>query len=118
MSTLKNGGQVVGHEALNDSKNEDNYGFCFHLHILVLLLLCAFTFGLSILVYKSIFPSEDKPSADSFITKPELVTLAAKFIGDQMHINCLICILKKLFLSFFTDNHGATKIPVFANCKF
>ena len=56
-------------------ENKENFGFCFHMHILALLSLCVFTFILCIFVYNSVINSEDKPYHQAFTTQIKSVTL-------------------------------------------
>ena len=84
MSTKKDNTEYVGHQALNclskPQGKETNRIICYHTHILALVLLCAFTVILTIMVFDSMFEIKDRPYHEAFITKSESVTLGVPIV--------------------------------------
>ena len=90
MMSVKDDSQVKTINRLSRFEaNKENFGFCFHMHILALLSLCVFTFILCIFVYNSVIDSEDKPYHEAFTTQIKSVTLgvAIQPAGNQQTKN-------------------------------
>ena len=73
-------------------ENEPNGGFFFHTKVLALVLLCLFTFFLSMKVQKIIFESDDKTFHDEFFSTPKVLmlemTAATKgWFLNKSHVN-------------------------------
>ena len=96
-------------------ENEANVGFFFHTKVLALVLLCLFTFFLSLKVQDMIFESDDKTFNDAFISTPKVLMLemTAATEGLLFHKSHVI-FLTPVHLSFLTD-HQEDTINLFAN---
>ena len=58
-----------------------NFGFYFHTVVLTIILLCGFTFCLSVWVIGFVLGSEKIPYNEEFVTKSESVTRFVEFKG-------------------------------------
>ena len=67
-------------------ENEPNGGFFFHTKVLALVLLCLFTFFLSMKVQKIIFESDDKTFNDAFISTPKVLMLEMTAEIKGLHV--------------------------------
>ena len=77
--TLNGDSKEIKHHETHDfsrpTKNGPNNGFVFHTKVLALVLLCLFTFFLSLKVQDMIFESNDKTFNDAFISTPKVLML-------------------------------------------
>ena len=94
--TLNGDSKEIKHHETHDfsrpTENGPNNGFVFHTKVLALVLLCLFTFFLSLKVQDMIFESDDKTFNDAFISTPKVLmlemTAATKgWFLDKSHVN-------------------------------
>ena len=77
--TLNGDSKEIKHHETHDfsrpTENGPNNGFVFHTKVLALVLLCLFTFFLSLKVQDMIFESDDITFNDAFISTPKVLML-------------------------------------------